>query len=86
MVQLIRNPQVTVIKEVVSAQDGKCEVTIKLDLNINVEGTLAAVLPEGVALERKVQPSKKIEQDEGAVQYTIPDFQLQKIKFGEKVG
>ena len=74
MVQLIKSPQVIVTKEIIEIKDGKCEVTIKLDLNINIDGTSVA---------RSVIEEKKEEID--VPLYTIPSFQLQKIKFGEKV-
>jgi hypothetical protein len=74
MVQQIKNPQIVVTN--VEVRDGKCEVTIKLDLNINIGGhSIAAPVVE-----------EKKEIDDDTPLYTIPDFQLQKIKFGEKVG
>ena len=74
MVQYIKSPQVVVTKEIVEVKDGKCEVTIKLDLNINLGG-----IP--VVTEEKKE--EIVEKDIPC--YTIPDFQLQKIKFGEKI-
>jgi hypothetical protein len=74
MVQLIKSPKAIVTKEIVEIKDGKCEVTIKLDLNINIDGASVA---------RSVIEEKKEETE--VPLYTIPNFQLQKIKFGEKV-
>ena len=70
MAQLIKNPQVTVVTKEVQTTNGKCEITIKLDLNLNIEGT-------SVTLSNKEQTEP--------IEYTIPEFQSQKIKFGEKV-
>lgn len=69
MVQLIKQPQI--ITKAVQVQDGKCEITIKLDLNLNIDGTSVVTNTE--------------EKEKEKIDYTIPDFQLQKIKFGEKV-
>ena len=75
MAQYIKSPQIIVTKEIVEVKDGKCEVTIKLDLNINLGGV-------PIVTEEK---NKEMEVEKDILCYTIPDFQLQKIKFGEKV-
>ena len=73
MVRLYKPSQVITIKEI-EAKEGKCDITIHLDLNLNLTGT-------SVNIAEEIEEKEK----ESPFEYTIPDFHLKKIKFGEKV-
>lgn len=69
MVQLLKKPKVNVV-----TKEGECEVIISLDLNVNLNINGTSV---DVSAEEKV-----VKQDSAPF---IPDFGVEKIKFGEKV-
>lgn len=69
MVQLLKKPKVNVV-----TKEGECEVIISLDLNVNlnINGTSVDVSAEEKVVKQDPEPF-------------IPDFGVEKIKFGEKV-
>ena len=74
MVRLYKPSQVITIEKI-EAKEGKCDITIHLDLNLNLTGSSI-----NIAEEKEEEKEK-----ESPFEYTIPDFHLKKIKFGETV-
>lgn len=77
MPQVIQKPITKVV-----TKDGECEITIVLELNINLnsDGMTATVKqPEGSVKTQSVQ----VEEDDKS--WIIPNFQHNKINFGKKV-
>ena len=69
MAHLLKKPQV-----IVRTQEGECDIHISLDLNINLNAN-------GV----NVQITQEQEQEEPPEMFLMPEFKMEKIKFGEKV-
>ena len=71
MAQLIRPSDVKII-----TKDGELKVSITLDLNINMNGSIEAMSVDG-------KPSAKKETLDDKVAWAIPDFVSEKINFGK---
>jgi len=71
MPKLIKAPQVSVI-----TKDGECEITIKLEISIDLNGDGLSVSSAAI---------KKIEDKEDKVDFAIPDFSAfqNDLKFGK---
>lgn len=75
MAQLIK-PATKII-----TKDGECEITISIELNINLNSAgIATVEAQSKTVETKAIEEKAPEQDE----WVMPDFSmLQKVQFGK---
>ena len=71
MAQLIRPSDVKII-----TKDGELKVSITLDLNINMNGSMEALSVDG-------KPTVKKETLDDKVAWAIPDFVSEKINFGK---
>ena len=78
MPQLLKSPVTKVI-----TKDGECEITLCIELTINLNGDLNS----GAAIAATSVKTKQDEPDDDSEDSTwaIPDFNTQKIKFGKKV-
>lgn len=72
MAQLIRPSDVKII-----TKDGELKVSITLDLNINMNGSVETVSVDGKSTVKKEALDDK-------VAWAIPDFVSEKINFGKK--
>jgi hypothetical protein len=72
MAQLIRPSDVKII-----TKDGELKVSITLDLNINMNGSIEALSVDGKSTVKKETLDDK-------VAWAIPDFVSEKINFGKK--
>ena len=72
MAQLIRPSDVKII-----TKDGELKVSITLDLNINMNGSMEALSVDGKSTVKKETLDDK-------VAWAIPDFVSEKINFGKK--
>ncbi len=70
MATLLKKPQVSVVTKDIITKEGECKVHISLDLNINVNANGANV---------------EVTQDEDVQSFLLPEFKMEKVKFGEKV-
>jgi hypothetical protein len=71
MAQLIRPSDVKII-----TKDGELKVSITLDLNINMNGSIEALSVDGKSTVKKETLDDK-------VAWAIPDFVSEKINFGK---
>jgi hypothetical protein len=71
MAQLIRPSDVKII-----TKDGELKVSITLDLNINMNGSIEALSVDGKSTIKK-------ETSDDKVAWAIPDFVSEKINFGK---
>jgi hypothetical protein len=76
MAQLIRPSDVKII-----TKDGELKVSITLDLNINMNGSVGALSADGKSNAKK---ETLIDNLEDKVAWAIPDFIPEKIDFGKK--
>jgi len=74
----------TVAPAQVTTQQGECQITVKLEINLNINsnGELS-VSATGKPVPTQTMP--QIEQEEDKVDWAIPDFSNETIKFGKKV-
>jgi hypothetical protein len=75
MAQLIRPSDVKII-----TKDGELKVSITLDLNINMNGSIEALSVDGKSTAKK---ETSIGNAEDKVAWAIPDFVSEKINFGK---
>jgi hypothetical protein len=75
MAQLIRPSDVKII-----TKDGELKVSITLDLNINMNGSIEALSVDGKSTVKK---ETSIDNAEDKVAWAIPDFVSEKINFGK---
>jgi hypothetical protein len=75
MAQLIRPSDVKIV-----TKDGELKVSITLDLNINMNGSIEAVSGDVKGVMNKKESSVDAEDK---VAWAIPDFASEKINFGK---
>ena len=75
MAQLIRPSDVKII-----TKDGELKVSITLDLNINMNGSVETVSVDGKSTIKK---EALVDNIEDKVSWAIPDFASEKINFGK---
>ena len=75
MAQLIRPSDVKII-----TKDGELKVSITLDLNINMNGSIEAMSVDGKPSMKK---ENLIDNLDDKVTWAIPDFASEKIDFGK---
>jgi hypothetical protein len=75
MAQLIRPSDVKII-----TKDGELKVSITLDLNINMNGSVETVSVDGKSTVKK---ETLIDNIDDKVAWAIPDFASEKINFGK---
>jgi len=75
MAQLIRPSDVKII-----TKDGELKVSITLDLNINMNGSIEALSVDGKSTASK---ETSMGNAEDKVAWAIPDFVSEKINFGK---
>ncbi len=71
MVQLIKKQEVKIL-----TKQGECNVSITLDLNINLNS-------DGLSVNVGEMKAKQKQEDD-EVNWAIPDFSNEQIKFGKK--
>jgi hypothetical protein len=74
----------TVAPAQVITQQGECQITVKLEINLNINsnGDLS-VSATGKPTTAQIVP--QIEQEDEKVEWAIPDFSNETIKFGKQV-
>jgi hypothetical protein len=75
MAQLIRPSDVKIV-----TKDGELKVSITLDLNINMNGSIEAVSGD---VKGMVSKKESLVDAEDKVAWAIPDFASEKINFGK---
>lgn len=72
----IKHPEPTKVTTI--TKDGECNVTISIELTLNINS-------DGLSVSASVKPkdTKEIPEEEDT-KWAIPDFESQKIEFGKK--
>jgi hypothetical protein len=76
----------TVAPAQVTTQQGECQITVKLEINLNINsnGDLSvSATGKPVVTPKEITPY--IEQEDDKVDWAIPDFNNERIQFGKQV-